>query len=424
MIQKVKKSIFVLMLLSPFCMNAQSKDTLSLQYFYQHAQANYPITRQKDLMTQATDIKIKNLTKAYFPQVYLNGQAGYQSDVTSVQIPMIKLPGLDKDSYKATLDVSQTLWDGGASSAQKHLEQAGLQVDQQGVEVEIIRLKERINQLFFSVLLFQENERLLLNAQEQIRAQLKKVEAGVEGDILLSSNADVLKAELLKSDQQMIEIRMGKNTALEMLGELSGISIPAGSACGIPDLAVNTGTEENNRPEMKLYDLQMVKLDASKKIADTRLMPKISAYGQLGYGRPGLNMLSNEFNDWYMFGAKVSWNVWNWNLSKNEKKIADLQKEIVTTQKETFIKNVNVNARKDIGDIEKYSQLIEKDLEITALRKKITQTSSAQLENGVITATEYITELNNELQAALNLELHKIQKQMAKISFLSDTGKL
>jgi outer membrane protein TolC len=135
-------------------------------------------------------------------------------------------------------------------------------------------------------------------------------------------------------------------------------------------------------------------------------------------------MLSNEFNDWYMFGAKVSWNVWNWNLSKNEKKIADLQKEIVTTQKETFVKNVNINARKDIGDIEKYSQLIEKDLEITALRKNITKTSSAQLENGVITATEYITELNNELQAALNLELHKIQKQMAKISFLSDTGKL
>lgn len=420
----MKKPIVLLILCAAMRLSAQQTDTLSLPYFYEQAEKNYPITRQKDLMTEATALKIKNLDKVYLPQLYLNGQAAYQSDVTSVQIPMIKLPSLDKDSYKATLDLSQTIWDGGITTAQKHIEQAALQADQQGIEVEIARLKDRVNQIFFSVMLYQENERLLLNAREQIQTQLKKVEAGVNGEIMLSSNADVLRAELLKNDQQLIEIRQGKQTALQMLGELCGISIAGNTTCGITDVAVDITPGENTRPEMKLYDLQMVKLDASKKIAGTRMMPKISAFGQYGYGRPGLNMLSNEFNDWYMFGAKISWNVWNWNLSKNEKKIADLQKDIITTQKETFVKNVNVNARKDIGDIEKYSQLIEKDLEITALRRNITKTSAVQLENGVITATEYITELNNELQSALNLELHRIQKQMAKISYLSNTGKL
>ena len=175
---------------------------------------------------------------------------------------------------------------------------------------------------------------------------------------------------------------------------------------------------------MKVFDLQILKLKKSESLLGVKTMPKLAAFGQLGYGKPGLNMLSNEFDSFYMFGAKLNWNFWNWNQNKREKQILELQSDVLNTQKELFNRNLKILMEKNINDMNKYDELILQDQQIIALREKIVQTASSQLENGTITATEYLTELNAKVQAELNLKTHTLQQLKAKVDYLTTKGSM
>jgi len=421
------KKILILFFILPFAgVSAQQPDTISLNYCQQLALDNYPLIKQKALLSEAAGLKIKNLSTNYLPQISLNGQATYQSAVTEIPkiSPMFDFPSMSKDQYKVTLDVNQMIWDGGSTSAQKKLETTGLQVDQLAVDVEIAKIKERVNLIYFNILLAQQNEKVIGNIQDELRSKLKKTEAGISNEVLLQSNADVLKAELIKTEQQLIELANSKNAALNMLSEFINRPLYVTTVFKTPDNNTIEAVYDNKRLEMQLLDLQINKLDISKSLVNTKVMPRFYAFGQGGYGRPGFNMLSNDFDFFYIVGAKMSWNISGFYQSGREKRIIDIQKNILNTQKETFDKNLKIASQKDAADITKYKQLIGKDDEIIRLRQNITKTASIQLENGVITATEYVTELNAEMQAKLNLELHKIQMKMAEINYLTSMGKL
>lgn len=421
------KKILILFFILPFAgVSAQQPDTISLNYCQQLALDNYPLIKQKALLSEAAGLKIKNLSTNYLPQISLNGQATYQSAVTEIPkiSPMFDFPSMSKDQYKVTLDVNQMIWDGGSTSAQKKLETTGLQVDQLAVDVEIAKIKERVNLIYFNILLAQQNEKVIGNIQDELRSKLKKTEAGIRNEVLLQSNADVLKAELIKSEQQLIELANSKNAALNMLSEFINRPLYVTTVFKTPDNNTIEAVYDNKRLEIQLLDLQINKLDISKSLVNTKVMPRFYVFGQGGYGRPGFNMLSNDFDFFGIAGAKISWNISGFYQSAREKRILDIQKNILNTQKETFDKNLKIASQKDAADITKYKQMIGKDDEIIRLRQNITKTASTQLENGVITATEYVTELNAEMQAKLNLELHKIQMKMAEINYLTSMGKL
>ncbi len=422
----MKKYLLITLLLFTNQIFAQQSDTISLQSCYELAKANYPLAKQAELNNRNNQLKLKNLNKNYLPQMNINAQASYQSDVTEmiVDVPFITFPTMNKDMYKATLDVNQVIFDGNTTLYQKYVEKASLKTDQQSLEVELNKIKERINQIYFNIILMQENEKLLNVVLAELNSKLKKVEASVKNETALQSNADILKAEIFNTEQKVIEASENKKAAIKMLELYISKTVSESSVFILPDFSVNTISLENTRPEMTLFDLQKSKFDASKKLSNSKLIPRLYAFGQAGIGRPGYNMLLNEFKPFYMIGAKLTWNFWNWNQSANEKKIYDIQKSIVDAQKETFDKNVRISAQKDISDIQKYQSLIAKDNEIINIRKNIVKSFSSQLENGVITSTEYITELNNETQAKLNLELHKVQLQMAKVNYLNNLGKL
>jgi outer membrane protein TolC len=405
---------------------AQKTDTLSLLTCQQQAMDNYPLIKQKDLLSSSEEMKIQNLNTSWFPQLTLNGQATYQSAVTQIpQInPMFSFPSMNKDQYKMTLDVNQTIWDGGLTSAQKKIEQSGLQADKLSVDVELAKIKERINLIFFNILLAQQNEKIVKNVQHDLQSKIKKIEAGIKDEVQLQSNADVLQAEYIKTEQQLIELANTKATAIKMLSAYLNRPLSTDAVFVIPETELPTATYDNKRLEMQLFDLQMNKLDVSKKLSTARIMPRFYAFGQGGYGRPGFNMLSNDFDFFYIFGAKLSWNISGFYQTGREKKIIDIQKNLLAVQKETFDKNLKISTEKDLGDITKYEQLIAKDAEIVKLRENITRSASVQLDNGVITATEYVTELDAGIQAKLNIELHKIQLQMAKLNYLNSLGKL
>ncbi len=405
---------------------AQKADTLDLIICQQQAIENYPLIKQKNLLSASADLRIKNFNTAWFPQLTLNGQATYQSEVTQIPqfSPMFNPPSVSKDQYKLTLDLNQVIWDGGLTSAQKKLEISTLQADKLNVDVQLAQIKERINLIFFNILLAQENEKIIRNVQNDLQSRLKKIEAGIKNEIQLQTNADILKAEFIKTEQQLIELANAKQTAIKMLAEFTNRSIAENAVFAVPETEVASIAYDNKRLEMQLFDLQMNKLDVSKKLSTARIMPRFYAFGQGGYGRPGFNMLSNDFDFFYIFGAKLSWNISGFYQTGREKKIIDLQKNLVEIQKETFDKNLKISTQKDMGDIAKFQQLITKDEEIIKLRESITRSASAQLENGIITATEYVTELDAEIQAKLNSELHKIQLRMAKLNYLNSLGKL
>jgi outer membrane protein TolC len=426
----MKRFAFLLLSLIASTIVYGQSDTLTLFDCYKQAEKTYPLARQAGMLEKSNELKIKNLNKNYLPQLNLNGSASLQSDVTELklnlppQFSFIQFPQISKDMYKVTVDVNQSIYDGNVTGYSKKLETYNLQSDEKSLQVELYQLKDRISQAYFSIFILQQNEDLLNSNKDQLKSKLKEIESAVANGAMLSSNADALQVELLKIDQQLIEIHADRSTAFKVLSELTSTSIPETSKMILPQVSISSTVFEDKRPELQLYNILQMKTGVMKDMVNTRWNPKFYAYGQAGYGRPGLNMLSNDFTPWWIIGAKLTWNIWNWNLSKNEKKIYEIQDDIIGTQKETFEKNLKIQADNGLSEIEKLSILLQKDEEIIALRIRITHSASSQLDNGVITSSDYIARLNEETMAKLALELHRIQLVKAKISYLFTLGKL
>ena len=420
----MRKYILLFLILFYKISFSQNADTLTLDFCQKKALENYPVLKQKDLLTTANDIAISNFTKAYLPQLSLNGQATYQSATTElpIHIPGLQIPSLDKDAYKATLDVTQLIYDGGMSANQKKLETASTQADLQNVETELYKLKDKVNSIYFAVITLQENKKLLKLSKQDIQNKLLKIESGIKNVAMLESGAFVMRAEIIKINQQISEIEYSISAAFKMLGDYLSITISDSAKLKLPDIVIASTNYENIRPELKAFDLQEQKLDISKSLLGCKLMPRFAAFGELGYGRPGLNMLSNSFDAFYMVGAKVSWTLWDWNETSNQKKILDLQKQVLESEKETFNQGIKIILENNIADISKYESLINSDNDIISLREKVVKISESQLENGTITATEYLTDLNNLLQSKVNLQSHKIQLIKTKVEYLTLKG--
>jgi outer membrane protein TolC len=419
----MKKNILLLFLLISRIALGQSID---IYYCYKKAEENYPLFKQKSLYSQAAELKSRSLNTEYLPQVNLNAQATYQSDVTKIPL---KIPGINiveptKDNYKASIDINQLIWDAGTIEYRKELENLNFNNEIQNIEVEINKVKERINQLYFNVLTFNKTLELLESNKYDIQLKLKKIETSVKYGFLNESSADNLKAEIAKIDQKIIEINSQQNSAILMLSEICGDQFSQNANFKIPELPLSSLIFENNRPELITFDINNKKLSVQQKIITSKLYPKVYAFGQIGYGRPGLNMLSVDFQSYYLVGAKLSWNIWDWNQTDKEKKIIDLQKNILSFYKETFDKNTKVSWYKDKSEIEKYEALLLKDNEIMVLKSKIARTASSQFDSGYITSSDYLNEVNAELQAKINYEIHKILLVKAKFDYLLNIGKL
>lgn len=406
--------------------HAQTTEPLTLEYCHQRVVEVYPIIKQKALHEESTGLNIGNLDKNYLPQFALTGRASYQSDVTQVpiSIPGQEIPVIDKDMFDFYLGLNQLIWDGGINKQQKILEEANLQISQQQVDVELYKVKERVNGLFFKILLLQQNRDLLLSNKKVVEDKIKEMESGIRHGMVLSSTADVLRAQVLQIDQRITEIDADVIAHYKMLGELLELKIPVTTPLILPDPEIETTVFKNHRPEYELLSLNQTKLELSKNLVSASYMPKFSGFGKLGYGKPGLNMLNDGFDSYYYVGVGLSWDIVNWNKQKNQKKILEVQQGIIETEKEAFAKNIKVQVEDDVAQIDKYSELIQTDEEIISLRKKITTTASSQLDNGTITSSQYLDELNRETAARMDLEMHRIQLSFAKINYLKTIGLL
>lgn len=394
------------------------QQTLSLEECYALSNKNYPIARQTDLLQQKSALEIEALNKARLPKIDLNAQATYQSDVTSlpISLPNVTVNPPNKDQYRATLDVNQLIYNGGLIDANSKIKEAQTKTLQQQTAVNLYQLKSRINQLYFSTFLLQERHTILISKQEQLDSKIKEVKSGIKFGAILAASEKVLEAEKLKIRQQLTEIKFDKKKALESLSSLTASTINNEVTLVKPVIDWKI-TTLNNRPELQLFDLQNEQIEISKNMISKNNLPRVNAFGQAGYGNPGLNMLDNSFQTFYMVGVKANWNVFDWNKSKKEKDALVISEAIVTTEKETFLLNNDLQLQEMENEVNKLQEVIVTDTDIISLREYVVKSADAQLRNGVITSSDYLVELTNLYEAKTNQKLHEIQLLLAKANY-------
>lgn len=418
-----KKYSFLLLLLSSFA-QAQELKKLDLQQAYELSQKNYPLIKQKDLIRQTSAISVDNLQKGFLPQVTISGQATYQSDVTKIDV---SLPGFsfnppDKDQYKLVADVSQLIYDGGITKEQKALQQLTASVEDQKIEVELYKLKERINQIYLSILYLDEQVKQIELVKADINTGIKRVDAQVQNGVAFKSTLNMLKAELLKTDQRAVEIKASRKGLVDALAIFLGQPLNENVELTKPVVAAAV-TEEIARPELKLYSDQTRLIDQQNRMIAAKNLPKASLFVQGGYGKPGLNLLKNGFDPYYIGGIRFNWSLGGLYTKKKEKELVEVNKKIVDIQKETFVLNTNTQLKQQQAEINKLTQLMVSDNAIIDLRRSVTDAAKAQLENGVITANDYLNQVNAEDQARQALITHQVLLLQAQINYQTISGK-
>lgn len=387
--------------------NAQ--ETITLEQCYQWSRENYPLIKKQELIKKAEQYTTENALKGWLPQVNITAQATYQNDVTQfpVKLPNVNVEPLSKDQYKVYADVSQTIYDGGNIRNQKNLAKIQSKVQNIQTEVELDKLKERINQLYFGILQTDKQLSQLQLTKSDINEGIKKADAQLKNGVIFRSNLDVLKAELVKIEQKEIELHAIKQNFVQMLSYFIKKNIDENTQLETPEKILLT--KNNNRSELKLFDAQKQLLETQRKIINTKNTPKLGAFFQGGYGKPGFNMLKNEFDIFYIGGIRLNIPISGFYTQKNDLALLENQSQDIEIQRENFLFNQNFIEIQQRNDLEKIQNLIDKDNELIELRKNIKTASLAQLENGIINTNDYLREVTAEEQAILTKITHEIQ---------------
>jgi outer membrane protein TolC len=385
--------------------SAMAQTHLTLEDCYQLAQKNYPLIKQRELISRSGNYTVANAAKGYLPQLNFSGQATYQSQV--VEIPVPDAPQLSKDQYKIQAELSQTLYDGGSIHYQKELSKANTAIQQQQLDVNLYNIRDQVSQLFFGILLIDGQLRQNELRKEDIGSGMHKTEGAVKNGSALRSSLDELKAELLNTEQTRVQLRASRQAYLQMLALF--INQPLDDHTRLTQPAAATMPAEIRRPEILLYEYKQRSYDVQEKQLKVNYLPKVSAFVQGSYGRPTLNFVSNDFGFYALGGIRFSWGLGSLYTNKNSRQILRINKQDMDVQKETFLFNTRLTMTRQQIEAAQYSDLIQQDQEIIALRSAVKKAAVAQLENGVITSHDYITQVNAENQARQNLILHEIQ---------------
>jgi outer membrane protein TolC len=418
--------IAILILMQFFYFNLYAQQVIDLKECRTMAKENFPKLKQNALLQKINELKVANNKSAYLPQIDLKGQATYQSEVTALPIDLSKMgitiPSLEKDQYKVYVDLKQTIWDGGMTSSKNQLEAASLESDMQKLEVEAFQINSMVDAYFFNLLIIRQNEQVLSSQVEVLSKQVSRLENANKQGAARQKDVEKLMAEKLLLKQKQIEMASKRQSVTSILSILTGTEIGQEAVPKLPENGM-TKADEIIRPEFKLFGLQQKQLLASDKLLSSTRNPIVFGFGQAGYGRPGLNMLSNEFEPYYMIGVGVSWRVLDWQNASRSKKMNSLQREVIGTLQSDFEQKQKMQLADASSQIANLKQLIASDEEILGLRKKITVRAASELENGVVTSTDYLTDLNSETVGLINYETHKIQLVQATVNYNNILGK-
>lgn len=393
------------------------------------AEQNYPLIRQYDLIEKTTDLTVSNIQKGWLPQISASAQATYQSDVMSWPDEMksmmnhmgIDLKGLKKDQYRMGVDINQTVFDGGVINNQKQIAREQGKVQAAQTEVNLYQVRKRVNEMYFSLLMLDDQIRLNHDLQELLAGNEKKLTSMVKSGTAAESDLKNVKAERLNVIQQATNLESQRRMLQTMLGTFCGIEIKNVQKPAASDISAT-----NNRPEMRLFDSQLQLANAQEKALDAALMPRLSVFAQGYYGYPGYNMFEDMMrHDWSlngMIGARLTWNIGALYTRKNDKAKIQLQRDLTENSREVFLFNTNLEQIQQNENIARYKKLMADDYEIISLRSSVRKAAESKLSHGIIDVNDLVREINQENAAKVQLSMHEIEMLKQIYDYKFTTG--
>ena len=404
-------------LLFPITLWAQQPDTLNLETCYRLAKQNEPVLQRNPLLQRQLQWTISDLQARFMPQLSAHAQATYQSDVTSIpfRIPNQQVPQVPKDQYKATLDLDQLILDGGRVHKQMQVAAASSRLAQGQQDVEFHSLKEQLMDLYETMLVLDASQQALALKRQTLKQQIRRIQAAVTNGSGLSSQADEFRAASLELQQRIREVQANRRSTLQALSLLTGTRWPDSVQLKIPEVAGSLTDTAIQRPELRQFKLKDQLLDRQIDLAGKLNRPSLYGFVQGGYGRPGLNMLSSDFEWYYLAGLRLDWTLWDWGTRRRQQRSLQADRDLNDLDRQEFLLQTRQQLDRQQEAIRELQDQLSVDQKLVRLRKKIVLTAAAQLAQGVITPTEYLIELQDETEARITRQTHRIQLTFAQL---------
>lgn len=398
-------------------------DSITLAYCYRQAAENYPIAQNITLQHKITDLNVAIAQSGYYPQINTGGKASYQSEITQFSLPGAQEPPAPpKDQYEVSVDVTQKIYSAGAVGIRKKLERVKGRREIAASRVQLHQLRNQIDQIYFGILLSKRQADIIQLLIKNLEEQLSTVRSRVENGVMLASQQYIVEAELIKARQDSADIQSNIGTGYAVLSEIIGENISLQTDLKLPDVQVNYRSFQPQRPEYEAFEEARAVIEQRKALAEALKWPQVSAFGTAAYGRPGLNFLSEDFHDYYIAGVRVKWNLWDYVNGARQAEVLSIEQQKITQNRLAFDRQLQASLERIRGRIEALREKIKRDREIVKLRSKIVKETASQLKYGVITATEYVTELTEATQAELSLYINKIRLVQAQTDYLTTLG--
>jgi len=427
--KKMKRILFII-ITAAACFNATAQSLMTLKDCYELALVNNALAGEKQAYSNISRLKDENIFKGWMPVIDASANAVYNSSVVDFSAATAAIPGMasafspmPRDQYKITLDINQTFYDGGAIKNARAMEQAELKLNEKQTEIDEYKIKGEINSYYFNIILLNRQKEILDNYLKLIEKKMAAMTSAISNGVRLSHDLDVLKSEKISIEQQIAENVLRKKALMKIMSDMTGTEINDFTRFAVPTPEYGLN-EELMRPELQMFDLKKEQLDAAIKMTQTKRMPKAFGFATVGYGYPpGQNFFANSFDAYYVLGAGIKWNIFDWDKTKNEKQVINIQREIIENRKTDMTNNLKRALDAKMSEINSLTEMIKSDAELLELKKRISQTAESQYDNGIITAAEYMTELNAEKNVAINSDIRKLKLALACVEYMNISGK-
>ena len=416
--QKVISSIFLAISLAANSAYSQ----VTLEECHAKARENFPLIKQYELIEKSKEYTLSNANKAYLPQLDVTVIGGVISGLPSFSPPGAESSSSTDFNVISVLQLNQTIWDGGITKAKKGITEASAEMEKADLEVSLFALEERVNNLFFGILLIDEQVKQMEILKSTMARNKNRVEIAVQNGTAFKSDVDEIKVELINIDQKMEELTSNRSAYINVLAAMIGEEIADNSTFVKPKLEESLLTLENNRPELRLFQNRENLIEAQSAIDKSMLYPKIGLLGFGAFIQPGVDFGASTLNNIFVGGVSINWRLGALYQNGNNKKLNEINLEKIAVQKETFLFNNNLELTQTRLELNKYKVLLEQDREILALKSSIKKAYDVKYENGISTMSELLNKTNEESIAQQNLIVHEIQYLMKAHHYLNKSG--
>ena len=409
---------------------ASTTTAQTLEECQKAAEKNYPLIKRYGLIAQTTELTVSNIQKEWLPKIAVSAQATYQSNVVAwperiqsiYQQMGLAMKGLKKDQYKMAIDLQQTLYDGGTIASKQAIARQEAKVQEAENQIKLYQVHHRVNEMYFALLLLNEQIKLNNNVKSLLLANENKLAAMVKSGTAATSDLDNVKAERLSAEQQYTSLKAEQQMLQHILTTFCGIKVENVQK----PTPVSTDTLTNNRPELQLFNSKLKLSEAQEKALNTRLHPTLALFAQGYYGYPGMNMFNDMIDHkWRLngiVGVKLSWNVGALYTRKNDKARLRLQRELIENERKVFLFNNSMEQIRQNSNINRFKTMMQTDKEIIALRTNVRKAAESKLLHGIIDVNSLLREINNENAAKVQWAIHEIDmlKEMYNLKYTNN----